>query len=83
MTCEEFRDCNETEESFLTLSRGERAACVAHYLACEDCREWIDDLPPEFVTPQAAADAYQETLALRDADLADPEFRTAAGLPPP
>lgn len=31
---------NESLEAFHRMTRGERAGCTAHFLACEACRNW-------------------------------------------
>lgn len=76
---------NRTEEAVLTASRGERAASCRHYRDCAECRAWVAALPPVTVprTVEGITHALlriaQANRLVRD-DLADPEFRAAAGV---
>ena len=71
MTCQEFRDHNATEEHLFRMTTAERAACVKHYCGCDDCQQWINDLPG--VTASEFHRVSGRLLEIMDKDRADPE----------
>lgn len=78
ITCEEFMAFNTPPDRLLSISRGERAACVKHMIPpCKKCCLWL-------ASREGNSTTTEEDMRIdrvRYEDFHDPEFRKAAGLP--
>ncbi len=70
MTCEQFQRFNDTGAAFLAMTRGERSACLAHFIDCASCRAWLQEIP--CTDPPGFGEEDLQDMIVDDAG--DPEF---------
>lgn len=73
MTCAEFT-VTVVAVNVTDMTRGERAAVVAHALRCTGCRAWVTNGARE-----PTADRKRQLQEMVDRDVTDPEFRDVVG----
>lgn len=87
MTCHAFQAVNATIASFLGASRAERAAAIAHYKRCEECRDWFMDRGEIDAGPGlegwVLTDLVDMVEAVTDQDRQDEEFCSVADIEVP
>ena len=67
MTCEQFRELNESAVKLLRqTTTSERVACAHHYTVCASCRQFIIDVGDTYEKAGITKEEI-ETLARKDA----------------